>query len=374
MLSKVGERGAKDSLFGLIYFHSLRYHNLNAAVNITFASDTEKPFSNTVINMKTIQGLLRSILKDNPFTFLPLNIYIDEISQLSRSDVTIIGKADVMSLLHKLSNCFNVLLFLKKVPKSLFTDEASILYWMRINTSKRNQKQPSKENYKTMEPEEINMIQSFLRFNFDEISSFKASLSILRKILIFISLKSNDFKDVNDNLNEMGKSIYNAKAADAFAGNLTNHNMFNDYSLAKLLEHVRFLEECTIQLSNLVQLILLEKIPNWWKHYGELITLHKNYRKAFPSVVKPKSTTDTSGHIQLGGFIETKREQSEQRLAVQIKVSSKSLKELGSEIFVAHEKLAEELSNYMEFRKACLNQRNIVAFAATNISVLQENI
>lgn len=49
-------------------------------------------------------------------------------------------------------------------------------------------------------------------------------------------------------------------------------------------------------------------------------------------MVKPKSASDTSSRAPLGGFIETKREQSEQRLAVQIKASSKMLKELGSEI------------------------------------------
>ncbi|CAI4047894.1 Vrl1p SKDI_13G1340 [Saccharomyces kudriavzevii IFO 1802] len=374
VLSKIGERGARDSLFGLVYLHSLRYHNLNATTNITTASNTDKPFLTTVINMKTIQGLLRSILKDNQFTFLPLNSYIDEISHLNRSDLTIIGKADVRSLLHKLTNCFNVLLFLKKVPQNLFTDEASVLYWMRINTSKRNQKPPSKDNPKTMEPEEINMIQSFLRFNFDEISSFKASLNILRKILIFLSLKSNDFEDTYDSLREMGRKIINGEAADAFARIFTNHNMFSDLALAELLEHVSFLEQCTIQLSTFVQTILFDKITKWWKHYGEFLALQKNYRKAFPSVVKPKSATDTPSHIPLGSFIETKREQSEQRLAVQIKASSKILKELGSEIFTAHEKLAEELSNYMEFRKACLDQRTIVAFATTNIGIFQEYI
>ncbi|CAI6571509.1 AKR_HP2_G0038650.mRNA.1.CDS.1 [Saccharomyces cerevisiae] len=372
VLSKIGERGVKDSLFGLIYFHSLRYHNLNATTNITSVSNAEKPFATTVINMKTIQGLLRSILKDNPFTFLPLNTYIDEISHLNRSDLTIIGKTDVTSLLHQLTNCFNVLLFLKKIPENLFTDEASILYWMRINTSKRNQKPSGKENPKTMEPEEINMIQSFLRFNFDEISSFKASLNILRKVLIFINLKSDDFEDAYKGLNEMGRKLINSEASSAFRGIITNHNMFSELSLAELLENVRFLEQCTIQLSSFVQIILFEKIPNWWKHYGEFLALHKSYRKAFPNMVKPKSASDTSSRAPLGGFIETKREQSEQRLAVQIKASSKMLKELGSEIFVAHERLAEELSNYMEFRKACLDQRSLVAFATTNISVLQE--
>ncbi len=372
VLSKIGERGVKDSLFGLIYFHSLRYHNLNATTNITSVSNAEKPFATTVINMKTTQGLLRSILKDNPFTFLPLNTYIDEISHLNRSDLTIIGKTDVTSLLHQLTNCFNVLLFLKKIPENLFTDEASILYWMRINTSKRNQKPSGKENPKTMEPEEINMIQSFLRFNFDEISSFKASLNILRKVLIFINLKSDDFEDAYKGLNEMGRKLINSEASSAFKGIITNHNMFSELSLAELLENVRFLEQCTIQLSSFVQIILFEKIPNWWKHYGEFLALHKSYRKAFPNMVKPKSASDTSSRAPLGGFIETKREQSEQRLAVQIKASSKMLKELGSEIFVAHERLAEELSNYMEFRKACLDQRSLVAFATTNISVLQE--
>nr|CAI6559612.1 CBM_HP1_G0034370.mRNA.1.CDS.1 [Saccharomyces cerevisiae] len=372
VLSKIGERGVKDSLFGLIYFHSLRYHNLNATTNITSVSNAEKPFATTVINMKTIQGLLRSILKDNPFTFLPLNTYIDEISHLNRSDLTIIGKTDVTSLLHQLTNCFNVLLFLKKIPENLFTDEASILYWMRINTSKRNQKPSGKENPKTMEPEEINTIQSFLRFNFDEISSFKASLNILRKVLIFINLKSDDFEDAYKGLNEMGRKLINSEASSAFKGIITNHNMFSELSLAELLENVRFLEQCTIQLSSFVQIILFEKIPNWWKHYGEFLALHKSYRKAFPNMVKPKSASDTSSRAPLGGFIETKREQSEQRLAVQIKASSKMLKELGSEIFVAHERLAEELSNYMEFRKACLDQRSLVAFATTNISVLQE--
>ncbi|EJS42424.1 YML002W [Saccharomyces arboricola H-6] len=374
VLSRIGERGAKDSLFGLIYLHSLRYHNLNATTNITFASNTEEPFLTTIVNMKTIQGLLRSFLKDNPFTFLPLNRYIDEISLLNRSDSTVIGKADVRSLLHKLTNCFNVLLFLKKVPQDLFTDDASVLYWMRINTSKRNQKLPNKDNPKTMEPEEINMIQSFLRFNFDEISSFKASLNILRKILIFLSLKSTDFEDAYGSLREMGRKVTNGEAADAFTIILTNHNMFSGLSLAALLEHVRFLEQCTIQLFNFVQTILFDKIPNWWKHYGELLSLHKSYRKAFPNAVKPKNLTETASHIPLGSFIETKREQSEQRLAVQIKTSSKVLKELGSEIFTAHEKLAEELSNYMEFRKACLDERTIVAFATTNIGVLQESI
>ncbi|CAI1626002.1 hypothetical protein SEUBUCD646_0M01420 [Saccharomyces eubayanus] len=374
VLSKIGERGANDSIFGLIYLHTLRYHNLNATVNVTSVSNTEEPFVTTVINMKTIQGLLRSILKDNPFTFLPIDNYIDGISHLNRSDMTIIGKADVRSLLHKLTNCFNVLLFLKKVPENLFTDEASVLYWMRINTSRRNQKSPSKENPKTMEPEEINMIQSFLRFNFDEILSFKASLNILRKILIFLSLKSSDFEDAYASLLKMGRKVTNAKAADAFTTSITNNKMFSDLSLDELLEHVRFLEECTVQLFKSIQTILFDRIPNWWKHYGELLSLHKNYRKAFPSTVKPKSTAGTASHIPLGGFIETKREQSEQRLSVQIKASSKILKELGSEIFSAHEKLAEELSNYMEFRKACLDQRTIVAFAIKNISVLQECI
>ncbi|CAI7277664.1 BEM_collapsed_G0042090.mRNA.1.CDS.1 [Saccharomyces cerevisiae] len=259
VLSKIGERGVKDSLFGLIYFHSLRYHNLNATTNITSVSNAEKPFATTVINMKTIQGLLRSILKDNPFTFLPLNTYIDEISHLNRSDLTIIGKTDVTSLLHQLTNCFNVLLFLKKIPENLFTDEASILYWMRINTSKRNQKPSGKENPKTMEPEEINMIQSFLRFNFDEISSFKASLNILRKVLIFINLKSDDFEDAYKGLNEMGRKLINSEASSAFKGIITNHNMFSELSLAELLENVRFLEQCTIQLSSFVQIILFEK-------------------------------------------------------------------------------------------------------------------
>lgn len=370
ILHKLAERFATETVFGKCYVHTLKFEASSWLLKITFRNDDEEDFKTVEIHLKTVQNFFRTLLRTCPMTFMPLDSPLDQLANLARARVSGIGKIETMCFLRNLTNCFNALLNGRDLPLDILADESKLLSSIKAQY-KAYKNGGTRLSNKRVEPEEMNIIQGFLRFNQTEVSALRSKLHVLKKLAIFLRLKSSDVEQSNKLLFSFEyEGIENLMPLMSRKNSCTV--AYGNNAMIQLVEDVDFMLKSTLRLQNHINDLLQAKIPGWWKLYGELLSLHKQFAQHFPHLVKSDEPAADSGII--GKLIESKKEKLEKRLSFEIAETRRSMNQAGASIAHDHESLAEQLSKFMEFKGEFLCRGVVKRWVKENIKEMKEKL
>lgn len=370
ILNEIAMESAKGSTLGLAFVHTLKYENTRWILHVTIRPEGTDSLDTVKLSLRSLQNLFRTISKIYAMSFVPLEESFERLSILGKMRFSLVGRLETLCLNKALTNCFNALLFIGEMQGKLILDESELTLWIRARNKELNNI-PKRQNEKKMEPEEMNVVQNFLRFNQTELSSVKSKLQLLKKLAVFAQLKTNDVTEAHK-LFFMYSRHYVGELVGGLFPQFPVFFTYGDGSMTVLAEEIEFLYNCTNKLSDHIQQVLHVSIPKWWKIYADLLELHKEYAQSFPHLLNlDNSSTDES---TLGKLLEGKRAKYEKRLSVNITDCKRGLQEIGVTIRSSHESLAEELSKYMEFRGRFLADGIIKKWVTVNIRMLREHL
>lgn len=315
-----------------VIIHSLRFEDGKWKIWITF-NGTENKYS-----LALIRQYLRYFKIKYPWSFQPIEALTEELKNLGMLGVPSILRLQSYHTLRKLSLVFTYMntrgeLWLDKEEKEL----KSLL---DVPTPRLTET----ERFVKLEPEEINGIQGFLKYNVTEFVKLKSCVTFLKKLSIVQFVKSRDVKNSQKMLFSLGNQFTDTEIADCFSDFRLNGNF--DLSYHEFIRNLGFLEDAISSLLNHIE-ALLAKVNLWWKHYGEFMELKKEWNKNFPKDVTPPSTSSMSF---IDTYIEGKRSRFKSKLSNQMKMSSLNLKKLGGEIKGTNENLAVEINLFIEYK------------------------
>lgn len=370
ILHEIAKQSAMDTAFGKCFVHTLKYESSSWLVSITVQADRKGNFETVEFHLKTVQNFFRTVLRTCPMTFLPLDSTLNQLASLGKARLSSIGKLETVCYLRSLTICFNVLINSEELPKDILANESKLLSWIKVQY-KAFRNGTTHISNKKVEPEEMSIIQGFLRFNQAELSTLRSKLHVMKKLAIFLRLKSSDVEQSVELLLPLGSE----GMRDLYS--LTNHKfscttVYGNDSMILLVEDIDFMLKCTIRLYDHINNLLQVKIPEWWKLYGELLNFRKQYAQNFPHLVKDGEPSTDAGII--GKILEGKREKLEKRLSFSIAETRRSMNQAGAIIAHDHESLAEQLSKFMEFKGAFICRGVIKRWVRENIKELKERL
>lgn len=354
---------------GKCYAHTMRYEASSWLIDIT--SQVRQKYQTTEFRLKTLQNFFRTFLKMNPMTFLPLDSALELLSSLGRTKLSTITRLETMSFLRNVTNCLNALILVANLPEDIVSSEAALVSWIK-SQMKANKNANYRYLYnKKVEPEEMSIIQSFLRFNQHELSTLKTKLQVMKKLAIFLRLKSKDV--VESSQLYFSQSAENLEDIDQLTTRRDfNCRVYGDGPMVILAEEISFLLTCTIRLQTHISTLLQVRIPDWWRLYGESVSLHQQYCQNFPHLVRDDSSLIETGI--LGRLLEGKKEKLEKKLSFSIAETRRSMNEAGADIAHLHEDLAEQLSKFMDYKGAFFSHVVMKKWAIENIKALKDQL
>ncbi|QLL35083.1 hypothetical protein HG536_0H04590 [Torulaspora globosa] len=363
---------AANLTFGKCLVHTLKYEAPSWLISVTSQIKQDGQFRTTELHLKTIQNFFRTFQKMNPMTFIPLDSTLDPLlSSLGKTRLSTITKLETMILLRNITNCISALIHVGNLPDEILSNEATLLSWIKTQVKASRDGSARPIFNKKVEPEEMSIIQSFLRFNQAELSALKTKLQVMKKLAIFLRLKATDVVESNKLLFSQA-----ARTIESFALLSTekqvNCRVYGDGPMVILAEEINFLLQCTLRLHGHISNLLQVRIPDWWKSYGELLSLHKQYAQNFPQLVKEDNSSMDSGI--LGRLLEGKREKLEKRLSFSIAETRRNMNQAGADIARLHEDLAEQLNKFMEYKGAFFCRSVIKKWTTENILTLKDQL
>ncbi|KAG0657620.1 hypothetical protein C6P45_002404 [Maudiozyma exigua] len=345
--------------------------------------------SHVSLNAKILKNILKLILKIHPMTFVPIESVLTEINKLlnSATDNWLINNLIPMiklqnraHLLHALTNCVDTLIELNYISERTFDTDESVTNWVKQwRATLANS--PVIAKVKDVEPEGINAIKHFLKFNLQELTTLRRNMFTLEKLIIFRNLKNDDSRTSLDIANHVSHNIpihrlrkYLRTFSDVSKIEIVND--CNDIGLNSTLLNISFYKKCINVLYKNIEYLLDHQILNWWKCYGELLEINRMLISIPQSV-----ESNTSGHDSkrsdnsgiFGSFLEGQRAKNEQKLVRTSYEIASSMEKLGKDITSKHEGLAEELSKFMTFKESFLVKGFISPNVTDNIFNLTEN-
>lgn len=370
ILKEVTKKSAKETALGYCFVHSSRFESSSWLLKITIRRDEDDDFEMVEFHLKTVQNCFRTILKICPMTFLPLDLTLHELTNIGRARLSNIGKLETTSYLRSLTRCFNVLIAGQELPKFTLASESKLLSWIKAQY-KILKNGGIRSSNKKVEPEEMSSMQGFLRFNLAELFTLRSKLYVLKKLAIFLRLKSLDVKQSMiillrigfENMGELTSTVSEISTCTAAYG---------EDSMVPLVEDIDFMLKCTNRLYDHINNLLQVKIPEWWKLYGELLNYHKQYAQNFPHLVRNGEPSTEAGII--GKIMEGKKEKLEKRLSFGIAETRRSMNQTGAAIALEHEGLAEQLSQFMDFKATLFYRGMIKKWVRENIKELNERL
>ncbi|GAV53041.1 hypothetical protein ZYGR_0AI03230 [Zygosaccharomyces rouxii] len=366
VLKELVLQAIKTTAFGLAFVHHLKYEAPSWYFHITVKTDTgaDEEYKTVKLHIKTLQSLFQVLVKMRVASFLPLEKTLEDLSNIYKSRIPSVVKLETLHFFYMVTDCFDVLLRHDHLNK-LILRESRLVSWIRsqdkkCSSPKRLQKQ------KNLEPEEISIMASFLRFNRGELSAVKLKLTIMKKLLIFLKLKNTDLMHSYQFLSLFGKEYDLARNRLLFKDLELNFCAFAGDATMTFIREIAFLENCTEKLLDQVEQLLSIDIPEWWKFYGDLLELNKIYKQKFPNFSRNNTGTGI-----IASFFEGKREKVESRLSSDLADCKKRMRRLGDIIRSTHEILAEELSKYMEFKSNFFINGILRRAVRENINILK---
>lgn len=323
------------SFFKKIKIYNLKFEDNTWYLWMTIKKDDK--FFTLKHSLKNMRRILLSFTNKYPMSFLPINKMLSILEDIGQSGLMYILKLESNFFILKMSLLFEVIAEDEEFKYLLGLTEKEIYKFTKLGLPKFVD-----TNFNKFEPEEINSIQKFLRFNLQEFQLIKEQFKIFKKLSIFQYLKFQDFQtSVNLLIHQTGQIC----CSDVSTHFKTFSFETRSYSRKILSNRIDFFEECLNTLIEKIENTLKDKITYWWKLYGENLAFRKEYSSKFPA---------NPNIIAQGGFfetyIQTKRRRQEERLSLRIKNSFEKLKNVTYDIREAHEKLAEEFSNFMKFK------------------------
>ncbi|CAR27052.1 ZYRO0C07810p [Zygosaccharomyces rouxii] len=366
VLKELVSQAIKTTAFELAFVHHLKYEAPSWFFHITvkIGAGADEEYKTVKLHIKTLQNLFQVLLKMHFASFLPLEKALEDLSNLYKSRMPSIAKLETLYFFYMLTDCFDVLLRHDNLNK-LVLRESRLVSWIRsqdkkCNNSKKLQKQ------KNVEPEEIGIMASFLRFNRGELSAVKLKLMTMKKLLIFLKLKNTDLTHSYQFLSLFGTEYNLAQDRLLFKDLEINCCAFGEEATMTFVREIAFLENCTGKLLDRVEQLLSVDIPEWWKLYGDVLEMHKVYKQKFPNISRNDSGTGI-----IASFFEGKREKMESKLSSDLADCKKRMRRVGDRISSTHEILAEELSKYMEFKSNFFINGILRRAVRENINILK---
>lgn len=339
-----------ESVFKHIYMFSLKYHQSeNWSVKATVRYQ-EGRYKTTSFNLRVLKRLFRIYLRKYPMTFLPIGKLIMSINSLSNLRISEIGKIErVNEFLHQVFICIDSMAEMGTIAIETFKSESTLNEWIDQEKNKTNKKTVKK---KKLEPEEISMMQKFLRFNMSELSDIMLRIKSLTRLATFIKLKSIDLKDSKEQMRIFSRDFQKPKIAESLEMTYSvTGGCCKEESIDSMVEKLIFFEDCAKVLIDNIDHVLYKKIQEWWKCYGELLELKKYHSNNFGTNEDNKSDIDrTQNFGMIGTYIENQKNRSEMKVLSQISDHLRKFENLNSEITFTYEIIAEELSKFMEFK------------------------
>lgn len=358
-------QATKTSALGLAFVHNLKYEAPSWFFHITMKLVPKNEYKTVKLHLKTLQGFLHLLLKLHPATFLPLEKVLQDLSNIYKSRVSSIAKLETNHLFGVLTDCFNVIFRDDDGMRKRSLKESRIVSWMNSQNRKLGKTKIWELSDKKIEPEEIGIITSFLRFHHDELSSIKLKITVMKRLLIFTKLKSNDLADAYHFLSLFGTEYASTGNIHLFEDLRISSSAFGDGATMSFVREVSFLDKCTAKLLDQVEQLLNVEIPEWWKYYGKVLEIHKSYKQKFPNMARPHYDTGI-----IASFFEGKREKMESRLSSDLAECKQKMKHAGEIITSTHEILAEQLSKYMVFKSDFFINGVLRSWVRENINIL----
>ncbi|AET38540.1 uncharacterized protein Ecym_3024 [Eremothecium cymbalariae DBVPG len=341
ILNLIGTHIAKNSLYGLLSADGIKFEDNCWYLWIT-VKFSDNSYSTLRQSVKNIQGLLQFYNKKHPMNFLPIDHILSILKNIGKPGILPVINLENSIFLGLLTQLLSVIGQRNEYMAVLRYNESDLSTWLRTNNFK-----PRANKDERIEPEEVSSIQSFLKFNLSEFSEIKEKFTILRKLVVFQSLKAQDIECAQRIIYQQMEIVSNSvgpSVEKTFIG--SNEN----YSLDSFQQAIEFIAMCLETLSSKIQYVLDSKVTLWWRLYGELSSLRREYQRNFPSDFK---SSDVSGEESKGFFesyIEGKRQKTEDKLQARLRVCITKLQTLSGELKKDHENLAEEISFFVTFK------------------------
>ncbi|CAL9728445.1 hypothetical protein MOUN0_D04346 [Monosporozyma unispora] len=375
------------TVFHHIFAHSLKFHqntsySLKVSVKISH-SNISYSYKTFNLNLKTIKNLFRVLLKAYPLTFLPLNDFLLKLDNMAsifqQTNLKWVKLKDKEAILTWLTQCLESLIHMNILPIShILNDSISLIEWIqerkiKLKDTDKNSKSPDHRD--SLEPEQINIIQNFLKFNLDELNNITPQLTAIKKLTVFLKLKKMDISDSKD-LFRILSHDYHRRSISRLLIKYSEVKItpYGRASLDRLLRNLEYLETCVLGLSLNINQLLNFKIPAWWKLYGEMLELDKYGKQGKAYKTREDDHMHDNGGNVLTNFIENKKLKNERQIYERKTEIKKLLQRESREINYKHEQLAEELSKFVRFKSDYITLGLIKTCCEQNIKLLIHSV
>lgn len=354
-------------------FLSYRRESSTSLVN---SSDASPIVETKIFHCKTIIGIAKIFLEKDHTTFLPWLTIIEQMNKLFKTNNNNI----VLKRLHKhfflqfLTNCLNLYVFINhdKLDLASFKNEINLQAFIKINHKKYKKDttfiKPRKRDMKIYQPNEIEIIQTFLQFNNSEIENLLSSLLLVKKILIAIKFKH---KNLQLNRQKFSQFISNLPQFSILADYIYHPHMFhsNEKLYTLIINDIIFFEQVVTILHRNIRALSNGAISIWWQHYQRFENFKSRYLNRFPYrtaeyllKLLQKNIRTVPKDIKI---------QEERILLGNILDIWNTLQRFGGKINIEHEKLAVELSNFMNVKEKLWHDIIIKRIALNTVKVLR---
>lgn len=338
----LGGCGLKQSNWNTVYAHSLKYVVSHWTISLTIMDGGCT--STVAFKLKTIRGLLRVLIKKRMSIFLPLQELVDDLSTFNRIRFSELMKERLKKTLPLITNCLSSLVVLNIIDISTFKSEDDAIKWVKMNGKINSGKNADKP----MTPEEIGMIQNFTKFNISELDKTVKTLNVLKKLILFLELKSSDYSKAFEITSKMTAEISSRRFRSSLELPQRVINFFDPKTASILLNQTEFLSSCVNNLFNFINTTLEEEVTQWWHLYAEVLNAHKHYNRVFPELAS--QPPETKELILRKMSSNSKRMKLEERLTGKIRDITRKMNSMGQNIKRMHEAIAEDLSRFLDFK------------------------
>ena len=373
ILHELGQKYAKVSLYGIFAAHTVKYESSNWVIYSTIKDSEVSEYKTIVISIKSLHNLLRILMKLHKMDFLPYEELLVSLSEIMKGNSIIsIQRLNTKNCLNFLTNCISVILLSKKVSPDVFSDEIKLMLWIKAQ-NKKIKAVNNGSDIRSLGPDDLKSIKSFAQFNLDALAEVKTNLNVLRKLSIFLRMKSNDLKEAYNifsgsglhfQVNEIG-NLFQDLEVPVFHNSSTK-------SSDVLSQEIIFLEKCTNKFHMNLDVLIRHKLLYWWRGYTTLLDLKKMYSTNFSNLDEEREIYNNSNIFNR--YALSRKNDAEKNMAAEIIEQSNKLDLLGSEIWHIHENLAEELNSYLKFKTTFF--KNIInrIWVPTHIALLKDRL
>lgn len=395
----------KKSIFKHIYAHSLKSHNnssysLKLTINISQinSNDSYKTFN---VNFRLIKNFFKVVQKKHPLTFLPLKELLIKMDNLmysiQQNSLRWIKLQERETILSWITLCLDSLIHINILPVlDIFKDEFILSEWIQkenststviTNSTMVNCNNEAQLSFKPklLEPEQVNTMQNFLKFNLGELKSLIPKFIVLKSLGVFLELKSNDIIECEGMFKLLSGKLYlNMIEKQKLAYPRKEVMYYGIEGLNLLLENLEFMELCILKPIQQITELLDLRISEWWKLYREFLSLKKydlELKKLMDSAnenVKSMNTdakTITNGLTNIiGNIFEKKNSSNKRQINEHLLKVNKILKNDSKQIKKEYEQLAEELSKFVLFKSEFFKFGIIKLWGRFNIELMKQNL